>query len=192
MRCAIYARVSTNDGRQDAENQLLQLREFAAKQGWEISREYIDQASGKSIARRDEFKQLLADAEARQFDAVLVWALDRLTREGYIRTFGCIVDFDRWGVHFYSFTEPQFSHSNPCWGIMVSIAAWVAEQERTRISDRTKAGLARIRGFNLWDHEKEIKALKGKMSVREAAELLKTKYSLTVDPRMTVHRIWKG
>ena len=47
MKTAIYARVSTKDGRQDAENQLKQLRTFAATQGWELVHEYVDKASGK-------------------------------------------------------------------------------------------------------------------------------------------------
>jgi hypothetical protein len=42
MRAAIYARVSTADGRQDTDNQLAQLREFAAAQGWGIANEYVD------------------------------------------------------------------------------------------------------------------------------------------------------
>ena len=49
MRIAIYARVSTD--KQDTENQLLQLREFAAKQGWTIAREYCDYESGSKADR---------------------------------------------------------------------------------------------------------------------------------------------
>jgi DNA invertase Pin-like site-specific DNA recombinase len=49
-RAAIYGRVSTRDKGQEVENQLAQLREFAAKQGWTISCEYADRESG---ANRD-------------------------------------------------------------------------------------------------------------------------------------------
>ena len=45
-RVAIYGRVSTRDKGQEVENQLAQLREFAAKQGWTISCEYADRESG--------------------------------------------------------------------------------------------------------------------------------------------------
>jgi len=76
MKAAIYARVSTADGRQDEENQLAQLRQFAATQGWEIVGEYID---NESTSRADpEFRRLLADAAQRRFDALLAWTLDRL------------------------------------------------------------------------------------------------------------------
>jgi len=43
---ALYARVSTKDGRQDTENQLIALREYCSKQGWEIAGEYVDHETG--------------------------------------------------------------------------------------------------------------------------------------------------
>ncbi len=46
MRVAIYGRVSTKDRGQEVENQLAQLREFAAKQGWTVYREYVDHETG--------------------------------------------------------------------------------------------------------------------------------------------------
>jgi predicted site-specific integrase-resolvase len=49
MKIAIYSRVSTL--KQDTENQLVQLREFAAKQGWEVTREYVDYESGAKADR---------------------------------------------------------------------------------------------------------------------------------------------
>src|SRR4051794_12105403 len=45
-RAAIYARVSTVDGRQDPETQLRQLREYALRRGFPIVHEYVDHASG--------------------------------------------------------------------------------------------------------------------------------------------------
>jgi len=86
IRCCLYARISTNDGRQDTENQLVQLREYAARQGYAVVHEYVDQASGKH-SDRDAFRQLFEDASRRMFDRVVVWALDRFTREGVLETF---------------------------------------------------------------------------------------------------------
>ena len=45
MKVAIYARVSTDDKGQDPVNQLLELREFATRQGWTVVREYTDEAT---------------------------------------------------------------------------------------------------------------------------------------------------
>jgi predicted site-specific integrase-resolvase len=44
-RVALYARVSTKDKRQDTDNHLAQLRQFAATQNWAIVQEYIDRAT---------------------------------------------------------------------------------------------------------------------------------------------------
>ena len=66
-RVAIYARVSTD--KQDNENQLLQLREFAAKQGWQITREYVDSESG-SKASRPEFQRMFRGCLAAQVRSV--------------------------------------------------------------------------------------------------------------------------
>jgi hypothetical protein len=55
MRVALYVRVSTKD-KQETENQLVQLREFAAQQNWSVSGEYIDRESGAK-SERTEFCQ---------------------------------------------------------------------------------------------------------------------------------------
>jgi DNA invertase Pin-like site-specific DNA recombinase len=85
VRVALYSRVSTRDKGQDAQNQLRHLREFCAKQGYEIVREYVDQASGKH-SDRDAFRQLFSAAARCDFDMVLFWSLDRFSREGAFET----------------------------------------------------------------------------------------------------------
>ena len=97
LRVGIYARVSTVERGQDPENQLRQLREYAARLGWAVSQEYVDHVSGKS-GDRPAFKRLLQDAAQRRFDVLLVWALDRLTRQGVLETFQYIRDLGRWGA----------------------------------------------------------------------------------------------
>lgn len=69
MKVGIYARVSTKD-RQEVENQLRQLREFAAMQGWTIYREYIDHETGKTDDRA-EFQAMFREASQRKFDMLL-------------------------------------------------------------------------------------------------------------------------
>ena len=83
LEVGIYARVSTKDKGQEVENQLRQLREFAALQGWAVYREYIDQETAKTDDRA-EFEAIFRDASQREFDVLLFWALDRLSREGVL------------------------------------------------------------------------------------------------------------
>jgi DNA invertase Pin-like site-specific DNA recombinase len=136
--------VSTKDKGQDTENQLLQLRDYCTRQGWQIVGEYLDNVSGKT-AERDSFKRLFVDASRRIFDVVLVWALDRFTREGVLETFEHIRNLTRFGIQFESYSEAHFRTTGPAGELMLAIAAWIAKQERLRISDRTKAGLARAK-----------------------------------------------
>ncbi len=144
QRVAIYARVSTADRRQDTENQLAQLREFAATQNWEPAGEYIDHESG-GCADRAQLRGLFADAAQRHFDVVLVWALDRLTREGVTETFQYIKRLTSHGVQFVSVSEEHFRTTGPAGELLIEIAAWIARQERIRISQRVRAGLGRAR-----------------------------------------------
>lgn len=142
--CAIYARVSTTDKGQDTENQLHQLREYCARSGWRVSKEYVDHVSGKT-GERDAFKQLFDDASRKLFDVVLVWALDRFTREGVFETFDYVRKLTQHGVQFESYSEAHFRTTGPAGELMLAIAAWIAKQERLRISERTKAGMERAK-----------------------------------------------
>ena len=81
-RIVLYACVSTKD-KPDNTNQLHQLRDYAAKQEWTIVHEYIDNASGKT-GDRGQFKRMMVAASMREFDMVLFWSLDRLSREGVL------------------------------------------------------------------------------------------------------------
>ena len=78
-KVGIYGRVSTKDGRQDVENQLLALREYCGKQGWEIAEEYVDHETG-GHSKRPHFQRMFVDARARKFDLMLFWSLDRFSR----------------------------------------------------------------------------------------------------------------
>jgi DNA invertase Pin-like site-specific DNA recombinase len=141
---AIYARVSTKDKGQDTDNQLFQLREYCARQTWNVLEEYVDHESAKT-GDRGAFKRLFGDASCRKFDIVLVWALDRFTREGVLETFTYIEKLREFGVSFESYTEAHFRTTGPAGELMLAVAAWIAKQERLRISERTKAGIDRAR-----------------------------------------------
>ena len=144
MKVAIYARVSTDDKGQDPLNQLLQLRDFAAKQGWTVVCEYTDEVSAKN-GERTGFGRLWADVEKHRFECLLFWSLDRLTREGTFATLQYLRRLSDHGVKFKSYTE-QYVDSLGVFGeAIIGILAAVAQQERIRLSERTKAGLARVR-----------------------------------------------
>jgi len=140
MKIALYARVSTKE-KQETENQLVQLREFAAKQGWTVFREYIDRETG-GTADRAQFQAMFADASRRKFDLVLFWSLDRLSREGVLETLQHLNRLTSYGVGYKSFTEQYLDSCGIFKDAVIGILAVIAKQERVRLSERTKAGLA--------------------------------------------------
>lgn len=145
MKIAIYTRVSKNDESQDPQNQLTPLRDYAKALGGEIVQEYIDLASGGS-SDRVNFLKMFEDADKRKFDLVLVWALDRLSREGISNTLGYLERLKRNGIALKSLQESWLDTRDDGLGqLLLAIFSWVAQQERKRIVERTKAGLERAK-----------------------------------------------
>jgi DNA invertase Pin-like site-specific DNA recombinase len=147
MRIAIYARVSTDDRGQDPENQLRQLRDWCASAGHDIAYEYIDRESGrKGVNGRKQFAALFEDAHRRKFDCVLFWALDRFTREGMVATIMHLQRLASYGVGFHSYTEAHLATDNELVrNILLALLASLAKVEAQKISERTRAGMARAR-----------------------------------------------
>ena len=141
-RCGIYSRVSTT--KQETENQLAQLREFARNVGWEIVAEYVDETTGKH-SNRTEFQRMFEDASRRRFDVLLFWSLDRLSREGALETLQHLNRLTGYGVQWRSLTEQYLDSTGMFREAVISILAVVAKQERVRLSERTRAGLERAR-----------------------------------------------
>jgi DNA invertase Pin-like site-specific DNA recombinase len=70
MRCAIYARVSTND--QHVENQLVELRQYVERRGW-TGVEYVDEGVSGAKERRPALDHMLKAGKRRKFDVLLVF-----------------------------------------------------------------------------------------------------------------------
>ena len=150
-KVALYARVSTKDGRQDTENQLLQLRDYCRKQGWEIVSEYVDHETG-GTSKRPHFQQMFADARVRKFDLVLFWSLDRLSREGVSATLNHLERLTGYGVNWRSYTEEYLDSCGLFRDAVLSILATIAKQERVRRSERATAAIARLRRQGKTEH----------------------------------------
>ena len=148
-RVAIYARVSTDDKGQDPENQLRQLREWCARMGYPVDREYVEHENGgKGVEYRKQLGAMFAGAARRDFDLLLVWSLDRFSREGMAATVAHMQRLAAHGVAFRSFTEEHSSTENELVrNILLATLASLAKMEREKISQRTKAGLERARAM---------------------------------------------
>jgi DNA invertase Pin-like site-specific DNA recombinase len=141
---ALYARVSTKDKGQSTENQLPELRRFAQAHGYIVYKEYVEHESG-GTGKRSEFQALFADAHQRRSDLVLFWSLDRFSREGALPTLQYLNQLQGWGVGYKSLTEQYLDSIGLFQEAIISLLATLAKQERVRLSERTKAGMARRR-----------------------------------------------
>jgi len=84
MKVALYARVSSDSQDVDLSigAQLRALRDYAARNGHEIVREYVDEAESGRTANRPAFREMIATARTKHppFEAILVWKLNRFAR----------------------------------------------------------------------------------------------------------------
>jgi DNA invertase Pin-like site-specific DNA recombinase len=155
MKVAVYARVSLDEREEDRrfqnpENQLVPLREFAKGMGWEVTQEYVDKASGAD-PNRPNFRLLMQDAMMRKFQGILVWKSDRFSREGILATMSYVKRLKERGIWLKSMTEGWLdTNQDGVSELILSIMAWAAAEERKKISDRTKAGIARRRAIGQW------------------------------------------
>lgn len=142
MKVGIYTRVSKDTS--DNTNQLLILREYCQKMNYEIFAEYVDIISGGS-PNRPEFNHMMQDASKRKFDMLLFFALDRFTREGTRKTIQYLQMLDDYGVAYKSYTEQYIDSSGIFKDVIISLLSTLAFQEKIRISERVRAGLAKSR-----------------------------------------------
>lgn len=140
MNVAIYLRVSTRE--QHGENQLLQLKTFCKKSGFEVFKIYHDVISGKETSR-PAFDQLFIDAHKKLFDLVLFWDFYRFSRAGVYHTLMKLKELDNLDIVWKSYSEPYLDSAGQFKDVVISILATVAKAEREKISQRTKAGLER-------------------------------------------------
>jgi DNA invertase Pin-like site-specific DNA recombinase len=141
MRVRIYVRVSKTTLNTD--NQLYDLRTFVASQaGWDITGEYVEAVTGSGSKHRVVFERMMVDASKHEFDLLLFWKLDRISREGISTTLRYLENLKAWGVGWRSYQEPWLDTGNEMvTGIVLSVISAMAKQERQTLIDRTMAGL---------------------------------------------------
>ncbi len=103
MKAAIYARVSTTNG-QDPTMQTRELREYCERRGWKLVGEYVDVGVSGSKDSRPELNRLMQAAKQREFDAVLVWKLDRFG-QSLRHLVNALAELEALGVTFVSLKD---------------------------------------------------------------------------------------
>lgn len=84
MNTVIYARYSSQaQTEQSIEGQLRVCKEYAERNGYKILNEYIDRAKTGTNDNRPAFQRMIADSNKKEFEYVLVYKLDRFSRDKY-------------------------------------------------------------------------------------------------------------
>jgi putative DNA-invertase from lambdoid prophage Rac len=139
MKVALYARVSTINGHQNPETQLLALREYCKNRSWDIVEEFVDNGVSGAKESRPALNRLMADAKRRRFDVVLVWKLDRFGRS-LRHLVNSLAEFEALGIAFVSMTD-SLDMTTPQGRLMFGIISSMTEFERSLIRERVKAGM---------------------------------------------------
>lgn len=139
MKIAIYARVSKALD-QNPENQLLELREYAKKAGYEIEGEYIDEISSRDTRPKKE--EILKKLRLNLLDGVVFWSLDRWGRN----MTELVLELEEFGGKKQVISLKEGIDLTTAAGkLSAHIFAAMANFERERIRERTKLGLARVK-----------------------------------------------
>jgi putative DNA-invertase from lambdoid prophage Rac len=171
MKAALYARVSTDE--QTIENQLPSARAWCQVNNHELTEIYAENESAWKNGHQRELSRLLIDIRSgkRHYDFVIIWALDRLSRQGIPAIFKLIETFDHYGARVVSIQEPWIPTEGPLRDLFIAIAGFIANFDSDRKSARVKDGLARrkAQGFALG----RVKGSKDKKPRRKAGYLLR-------------------
>ena len=148
MKAVIYARYSSDSQREESiEGQLRECTEYAERNGITVLRSYIDRALSARTADRPEFQNMIKDSEQKLFDVVLIWKLDRFSRDRYD------------SAHYKRILKKngvkvrRVSSLNPCWRATPNITPlscpkrYSADRKRTRSNAKTTA---EIRRWGMW------------------------------------------
>src|SRR5436305_10858666 len=156
VRCAIYTRKSTEEGLEQEFNSLDAQREaseaYIASQkneGWTcLPTRYDDGGFTGGNMDRPALKRLLADIEAGQVDAIVVYKLDRFSRS--LLDFAKMMEtLDRHQVAFVSITQ-QFSTGTSMGRLVLNVLLSFAQFEREIIAERTRDKIAATRRKGKW------------------------------------------
>jgi len=145
---ALWARVSTL--KQSEENQLPALHQFAEHHGHTVKYVYrLNDTSAFTGEHRKVLDQALDDAYQGKFKVLIVWAVDRISREGIEEVLKLYRQLRERGVTLVSVQEPWLNGSDATVELLTAVSAWVAHHESVRRSERVKAGLARRKAEGL-------------------------------------------
>ena len=156
VRCAIYSRVSTDQGLEQDFNSLDAQYDASqayirsqAHAGWTLLRaKYDDGGFSGGHTDRPALRRLLADVRSGEIDVIVVYKVDRLTRS--LADFAKLVElFDKHTVSFVSVTQ-QFNTTTSMGRLTLNVLLSFAQFEREVTSERIRDKISASKRKGLW------------------------------------------
>ncbi|QQE80240.1 recombinase family protein [Alicyclobacillus sp. SO9] len=141
MKAALYTRVSTDIQAEEGfslDAQLSRLRAYCESQAWEIYDIYTDEGESAKNLQRPGLQRMMAHIQEHHLDIVLVYRLDRLTRN-VVDLHNFIQELEKHNVSFKSATE-VFDTTSAMGRLFITIVAALAQWERENLGERVRMG----------------------------------------------------
>jgi len=195
MRAALYARVSTEEQVQNfsIETQLEQLHKYCEQHGYQAVEDYVDPGWSGTTLTRPALTKLFTDANAKLFDIVLVYKLDRLFRSNR-HMYNTLAEWEEICISLASVTEP-FDTTTTMGKAYLGMASTFAEWERNTFIERSRDGMRKAvekglysggivaYGYRLNPDTKQLEI------ENEEAKVIRDIFSWLIDERMSCYAI---
>lgn len=190
MKVVIYSRVSTNN--QDFQRQTTELKEFSAKNNWEVLKVFEEKISGaKTNEERPQLMKMIDFIKENNIDKVLCWELSRLGRNTLevLKTINLLNEkcISLYIKNHNIETLNDKCEINPMSQFMIQILTSISEMEKTTIRQRIVSGydnyrkqggkVGRKEGFKkedeliIGENKEVVKLLKQGYSIRKVMKL---------------------
>lgn len=141
MKAAIYCRVSSEE--QTTENQNIALKQLAVNRGYEVVAVYKENDTAWKRGHQAELERCKEDAFMRNWEVLLVWDIDRLSRLGPYAMFGIVQHFWDLNIKVVSLQQTWLEVNDMIRPILISVFASMSQWESDKRSERTRAGILR-------------------------------------------------
>mgnify|MGYP005648885555 CR=1 FL=1 len=156
MKVAVYARVSTTDKGQQVDRQISQLQDICQTNGWEITKEYIDNGISGTKKSRPALNEMMKDARQRKFKMIVCLELSRIARSSK-HMLDILEDLKRRHQHIYIHNQ-GIDTSNYMGEFFATVLSALAQIEVATIAERIQSGIAnsRRKKGGKWTNQKAL------------------------------------